>query len=192
MAVEGRTTRLPVVSGGVQFSSVGLLGLPNLLVCCIDQYNLGSVRRQFNFLELRVAADDDEVSGRDQVSRSAIDTDHAASRRAWNGVCREPATIVDVVNLDLLVLDNVGRPHQIRINRHTSFVMELCICHRRAVNFGFQKNSLHGAEVLFKSSGFNQIIALREILAKQNQFRASATGEPQPHRYLMILRDLVR
>ena len=109
--------------------------LPNLLVCCIDQHDLGSMGRQFNFLELRVTADDDEVSGRDQVSRSAVDTDHAASRRAWNGVCREPAPIVDVVNLDLFVLDNVGRSHQVRINRHASFVMELCICHRRTVNF---------------------------------------------------------
>jgi len=134
------------------------------------------VRRQFNFLELSVTANDDEVSGRDQVSRSAIDADHAASRRARDGVCREPATIVDVVNLDLFVLENVGRPHQVRINRHASFVMELRIGHSCAMNFGFQQNSLHGAEILFKSSGFSQVVPSREILAKHSQFRASAIG----------------
>lgn len=116
------------------------------MVFVIDVDDFWLVRCNFEFFELCIRTNDNQVPRRDQMSGRSVNADRAAPRRSPNGISRQPVTIVDVVNLDLLVLDDVRGDHQIVIDRDAPLVMQLSIRHSGSVDLGFEQNSLHAEE----------------------------------------------
>lgn len=110
----------------------------------------------FDFVELRVGTDDDQVTGRNQVSGGSIDADHSTACLAGDGISRQAVSIINIIDLDLLVLDDVGGTHQIQVNRDTSFVMKLGIGDSRPMDFRLQERSLHLASLMLNCEGLGK------------------------------------
>ena len=63
-------------------------------------FNLSSV-------ELRVTADNDHVTGANQMGCGPVNADNSRIGSAFNGVRRQTIAIRDVINLNLFVLNDV-------------------------------------------------------------------------------------
>ena len=73
----------------------------------------------------------------------AVDADDSTRCRAANRVGNQSIPIVDVVDMNLLELNDIGGDHQIVVDRNTALVVQLSFGHRRTVNLGLEHNSLH-------------------------------------------------
>ncbi len=89
----------------------------------------------FVVVVIRVRANDDQIAGVDQMSGRAIDADDSGVSLAGDHISRQAVTVVDVVNLNLFVVDEIGQLHQRLIDGDASRVMEVRIGDGGSMNF---------------------------------------------------------
>jgi hypothetical protein len=87
--------------------------------------------------------DDDQVSHGGPPGRRAVQRNNSASALAADCVGDEPLAIVDVPDVDLLVLANIGDLEQILVDRARPLVVQFAVGHRRAVDLRFQEMTKH-------------------------------------------------
>jgi hypothetical protein len=93
------------------------------------------VRRLFT-VHFAKGGEDDKVTGRIVVGGGAIDTDHARTSRARDGIGDNARALVDVPDVQLLMRQDIGRLHQCSIDRTTALVVQVGMGDAGAVNFG--------------------------------------------------------
>ena len=103
-------------------------------------------------VELGITADYDHVTGANQMGSCSVDADDSRVGSTFNGVRRQAIAVGDVINLDLLVLNDVGQFHQLDVDRHASLVMQLGLSDGGSMDLRFQENSVHAL-------GFNNNLA---------------------------------
>lgn len=69
------------------------------------------------FVDLAEGRDDDQITDRRTTCSRAVDGNHAGAAFTANGIGDEALTVVDVPDVDLLVLSDIGRIEQVFINR---------------------------------------------------------------------------
>ncbi len=116
----------------------------HLLVVFIHKHQLWRVRCHVFFVHLRERRNDQQVTHAGTASRGAIHRNHARATRAFDCVGDEAFTVVDVPDVDLFVLANVGRLQQVFIDRARAFVVQLALGGGDAVNFGFEQGAKDG------------------------------------------------
>lgn len=121
-------------------------------------------------IELGIAADDDHVTGTDQVGGRTVNADYSRISSSFNGIRRQSITVGDVVDLNLLIFDDIGQLHQLDIDCHTTFVMQLSLGDRGSVDLGFQEDSVHALN-------FNNNLTAdsRGRMSEVNRFRQTAS-----------------
>jgi hypothetical protein len=77
-------------------------------------------------------------------SRRSIHRDDAAAALALDGVGDEAFAVVDVPDVDLLVLGDVGGVQQVFVDGAGAFVVEFAVRDAGAVDLGFEQGSEHG------------------------------------------------
>ena len=105
--------------------------------------DLGTMSGQLPFLVLGKAADDDEIPRIDQMRRRTVDADRTSARFTRNRIRDQAVAVVDIEDVNLLVFDDVGGPHQVGVDGHASLVMQLRIGDGRSMNLGLEQSSLH-------------------------------------------------
>ena len=118
------------------------------LIVLIHQNHSRFVFPHFGFVVPRVAGDDHQIALLDQVCRCPVDADLAGSSRPGNGVRRQTGSIGDIQDVHLLVHDDVGRVHQILVDRDAPLVVQIGVSDRGPVNLRFQERSLHEPDSL--------------------------------------------
>jgi hypothetical protein len=102
-----------------------------------------SVFLKFKFGVHGITGDDENIARLGLVCRRAIHGYHARTSLGPNGVRGETLAIGDVVNIDLLILLDIGCIQQIIVNRAGAFVMQLGVRDMHPVQLGFKHDSLH-------------------------------------------------
>jgi hypothetical protein len=106
--------------------------------------NAGNEGASLGVIQDRVADDDDEVAGVHQARGRPIDSDDPAAGRPLDDIGLQAGAVVDVNDMDLLPGKKVGCPHELRVHRHRSHVVQVGLGDGRAVYFRLQHGSLHG------------------------------------------------
>ena len=94
-------------------------------------------------LVLRVGDDDDRVAAVHEAGGGAVDLHRARAALAGDRVGLEARAVVDVDDVHLLVLEDVGGLEQVGIDRDRPDVVQVAVGHRRPVDLGLQHRSLH-------------------------------------------------
>ena len=92
----------------------------------------------FFLRELREARDDDEVADAGAARRRAVDRNHPGPTLTANRVGDETLAIVDVPDVDLFVLRDVGGFEQVLVDGARAFVMQLAMRDDGAVDLGLE------------------------------------------------------
>ncbi len=79
------------------------------------------------FMHLRKSRNDEQTAHRSTARRRAIHRNHAAAALALDGIGDKALTVVDVPDVDLLVLGNIGGIQQIFIDRAGALVVQLTL-----------------------------------------------------------------
>ena len=79
----------------------------------IDKHKLRRVCGHLIFMDLGEGRNDDQIPNRSATCSRTVHGNHACSTFTANGISDEPFTVVDVPDVDLLVLRNVGRIKQV-------------------------------------------------------------------------------
>src|SRR3546814_15235606 len=87
---------------------------------------------------------DHQVARLRAVRGGAVHRDDAAAFLCADRVGRETLAVVDVVDLDALVLADAGDVEQPAVDRAGSFVVQLGVGDRGAVDLGFEQGQLPG------------------------------------------------
>ena len=103
-------------------------------------------------MHLRKSRNDEQVAHRSTARRRAIHRNHAAAALALDGIGDKALTVVDVPDVDLLVLGNIGGIQQIFIDRAGALVVQLTLRGLDPVNLGFQKRAEHGISLCIYSA----------------------------------------
>ena len=86
------------------------------------------------FRVVGVGQDEDDVAGMDQAGGGAVDAAFAAAACAGEGVGGEPVAVIDVQDVDLLVLDDVGGFQELRVEGDAAHIVEVSFGDRHSVN----------------------------------------------------------
>lgn len=126
-------------------SSAGYLGrlrrdlgadaLDAVFVVHIDQRRLEI--SQFYLVVLAVGGDDEDVADGRFARGGTVDGDHAATALTADGVGGEAFAVVDIVDLDALVLFDVGGVEKVFVDRARAFVFEFRCGDSNAVELRF-------------------------------------------------------
>jgi hypothetical protein len=82
----------------------------------VHKHQLRFVRGHLVFMYLCKRRDDDQVARRCTPRRRSVDRDHAAAPLALDGVGDEAFAVVDVPDVNLLVLGDVGCVQQVFVD----------------------------------------------------------------------------
>jgi hypothetical protein len=110
----------------------------------IDVDHMRLHRPSFGVAQQRVAHDDHQVAGMDEVRGCAVDADHAAAGGPGDHIGLDPGAVSDVGDRHLLAFEQVGRLHQRSVERDRADVMQIGLGHRRSVDLRFHHDSHHG------------------------------------------------
>ena len=83
------------------------------------------------------------VAAVDEPGGGAVDLHLARAALAGDRVGLEAGAVVDVDDVDLLVLADVGGLEQVGVDRDRADVVQVAVGHRRAVDLGLQHRALH-------------------------------------------------
>jgi hypothetical protein len=89
------------------------LGLP---VVRVNKHQLGRVTGHLIFVDLGKGRDDDQIAARRTACGRAVHRNHACPTLAANGRGDEALAVVDVPDVDLLVLCDVGGIKQVFVD----------------------------------------------------------------------------
>jgi hypothetical protein len=69
-----------------------------------------------------------------QASSGAVNAAFPAAAYAGEGVSGEPVAVVDVQNVNLLILDDVGGFQELRVEGDAAHIVEVSLSDRHSVN----------------------------------------------------------
>src|SRR5258708_1220 len=98
--------------------------------------------RPLLLVDAGVGDEDDQVAGVADVGHGAVEGDLAGS--ALDGVGHRPRAVADVDDVQLLAGDDVGEPHQLRVDATGPLVVQIRPRHRGAVDLRLHQATLHG------------------------------------------------
>ena len=116
----------------------------HLLVVFIYKHQLWLMANHMVFMHLRERRNDQQLAHAGTTCGRAVDRNHARAAFAFDGVGDEAFAVVDVPDVDLFVLTNVGGVQQVFVDGAGAFVMELALGGGDAVDFGFEQGAKHG------------------------------------------------
>ena len=90
----------------------------------------------------RIGCDDDDVAHLYFACGGAVEADTAACAFALDDIGFETLSVVDVHDLDFLALDDVGGFQQRLVDGDAPHVIQVGLCDRHAVDFGFDDFNL--------------------------------------------------
>ncbi len=108
-------------------------------VAAVDIDELRLVALSLFFRVLRVAADDDQITGTGLVGSGAIEGDLACALFSFDEVGGEPLPVGDVVDLDPFERHEISGPRQNRVDADGALVFEVGVGHRGTVDFGLEQ-----------------------------------------------------
>src|SRR5690606_33804216 len=94
---------------------------------------------------LRVADQDDQVAGPDQVGGRTVDPDHAGATLALDDVRLQPVSVGDVQDVHQLARQQVGGVHQLRVHRDGTDVVEVRLGDGGTVDLRLEHGAQHDA-----------------------------------------------
>jgi hypothetical protein len=94
-------------------------------------------------MHLGKGRNDDEIAHCSAACGRAIHRDHAAAALALDGVGDKTLAVVDVPDVDLLVLGDVGGVQQVFVDGAGVFLMQLALCHGHTLDPGFEQRAEH-------------------------------------------------
>jgi hypothetical protein len=101
--------------------SMRLIRLP------IDMNDDGSDAPRLFLGVIGVGEHEDDVAGVDQSSGGAVYAAFAAAACAGEGVSGKPVAVIDVEDVDLLVLDDVGGFEELRVEGDAAHIVEVSL-----------------------------------------------------------------
>src|SRR5512145_3209823 len=128
--------------GGFLHRNVAALFLDAVVV--IDENQLGLETLALCFRHLGEGGDDEQVAHGGAARGRAVDRDDAGAAFAADGVGDETLAIVDVPDVNLFVLHQVGGGQQVFVDGAGAFVMQLAVGDGGAVDLGFEQGAVHG------------------------------------------------
>ena len=117
-------------------------------VFLVDKDDGGLPPACFVRLELRERRQDDEIAGARMVRRRAVDADDAAVRLSAKRVRHEACPTCHVPDVDLLVLQDLSRLHQIGTDGHAPLVVEVRVRDRGAMDLRLEQVQAHSSSSL--------------------------------------------
>jgi hypothetical protein len=99
----------------------------HLLVVFIYKHQLRFMASHLVFMHLRERSNDQQVAHAGTTCSRAVDRNHARTTLAFDGVGDEAFAVVDVPDVDLFVLTDVGGVQQVFVDGAGAFVMELAM-----------------------------------------------------------------
>lgn len=114
------------------------------VVVLVDSHNFRNMLPLLVFRILSIAANDHEVADVDQSRCSTVEANDSGARFAADRVSRQAIAVVDVENVNLFPFDNVGRFHELWIDRHAAFVVQAGVGHGGSMNLRFKQSTFHG------------------------------------------------
>src|SRR5467141_2114869 len=118
---------------------------PADLVLLVDEDDRRNVTQKLLALHDRVREDDHRVADVRETRGRAVQAYHARAPRAPDGVRVEPLPVVHVQDLHLLVREDIGRVHQLCVDRDRSLVIEIGLGDGGAVDLGLESGQAHAS-----------------------------------------------
>ena len=109
----------------------------------------------------RVGDDDDRVAAVHEARGGAVDLHLARAALAGDRVGLEAGAVVDVDDVHLLVLEDVGGLEQVGVDRDRADVVQVAVGDRRAVDLGLQHRALHGCQWSLPSAADAAALSIR-------------------------------
>lgn len=100
----------------------------------VDEHQLGNVVCYLVFVDLGKGRDDDQIAIRGTACGRAIHRNHACPTLTANGVGDEALAVVDVPDVNLLVLCDVGSIKQVFVDGAGALVVQLALGDSDTVN----------------------------------------------------------
>ena len=101
--------------------------------------------RKLGGVVLAVGDDDDRVAAMHQARGGAVDLASLRSPARRDRVGLKARAVVDVDHMDLLVLEDVRRFEQLRVDRDRPDIVQVAIGDGRPVDLGLEHHALHVA-----------------------------------------------
>ncbi len=114
----------------------------------VDKNNFRFVGFGFLRIEVGEARDDDVVPLLGQVGRRAVDLDDAGTLGARDYIGFKAASVGHIPDVDVLMGDQVGGLHQVRVNGDTPLIMQVRHGDRGTVDLGFEHGTKHSGGTL--------------------------------------------
>ena len=115
-------------------------------VVAVDEHHAGFVGGELVRAELAVRDEDHRVADAHEVRGSAVDADAPLAARPFDDVGGEAVAVVDIDDVDLLPLEQVGGFHEVGRDRAGADVVEVCVGDRRPVDLGAHHRAEHVKE----------------------------------------------
>gem|GEM_PF-33872 len=115
----------------------------DLAVGIVHEDQLGPVLGHVGLMHLGKGRNDQQITHGSTARGRAVDRDHAAAALALDGIGDEALAVVDVPDVHLLVLDDVGGVQQVLVDRAGAFIVQLALCGLDAVDLGFEQGAEH-------------------------------------------------
>src|SRR5919202_2178856 len=100
---------------------------------------------ELRFVEVRIGDEDHGVAPVHESRGGAVDLHRTRPALAGDGVGLEARAVVDVHDVDLLVLTDVGGLEQLGVDGERAGVVQVAVADRGAVDLGLEHHPLHGA-----------------------------------------------
>ena len=116
-------------------------------VGAVDVDQLRRVLGQFDLVIHGEGGDDEDVAGGGPARGGAVDGNDPRSPLGADGVGGEALAVIDVPDVDLLVLADIGGVEQIFVDGAGTLVVQFGMGRGDPVKLGFQHRSLHGLTI---------------------------------------------
>src|SRR3954451_13620664 len=141
----------------------------------LDVHDPGLVGLHLRAVVLAVGDDDDRVAAVHEPGRGAVDLHVAGAPDPGDGVRLEAGAVVDVDDVHLLVLEDVGGLEQVRVDGDRADVVQIAVGHRRPVDLGLEHHALHHV-LLMSLLSINRVSPTRAATATSTSPSSASTG----------------
>ena len=111
-----------------------------LAVFVVNKHQLGLMPCHLVVVHLGKGRDDDQVAGSGAACDRAVDRNHAGAAFTLDGVGDKTLAVVDVPDVDLLVLGDVGRVEQVFIDGAGAFIVQFAVGYCGTADLGLDLN----------------------------------------------------
>src|SRR3954468_22368826 len=141
----------------------------------LDVHDTGLVVLHVGSVVLPVADDDDRVATMDQARGGTVDLHLPGAALAGDGVRLEAGAVVDVDDVHLLVLEDVGGLEQVGVDGDRPDVVQVAVGHRRPVDLGLEHHALHHV-LLMSLLSIRRVSPTRAATATSTSRSSVSTG----------------